>query len=665
MNVSELARKLRIDINRLRDMLTEMGFDVGRKAIQVDDRTAHKIIDNWRELYRRWEWEHRRKEEKAEIAAAAASQEKQEVKIPKLVSVRDFAAKMNMPVNILMKILMQNGILASLNDNIDFDSAAIIGDDLGRKIILEEKSVEVGSGGREQIEEALKSSANLEKRPPVVVVMGHVDHGKTKILDAIRSTSVMEGEAGGITQHIGAYETEKNGRKITFIDTPGHEAFTAMRSRGAKIADIAILVVAADDGVQPQTREAANIIAAAKLPFVAAINKIDKPDADLEKVKRGLAELNLIPEDWGGKTICAPVSAKTGAGIDSLLETILLVADMEAAKIVADKHGEAIGSIIEAHVDKGEGVVATMLVQNGTLRVNDYLRLGNILYGRVRAMKNWKGEDLREAGPSVPVKILGLKLAPEVGDVLMVAEDIHGLEKNIKRTIAKRPVVLAFEKKVDKESGEKKILNIVLKTDVLGSAEAIIGSFEQFKHPKVGVKVLHYGLGNIMDADIERAAVAGGVVYGFNILLDPMMAQNAREKGVETETYQIIYDLLDSVRERLEKMTEPEIIRTDIGKLQVAAIFKTDKKTQIIGGRVARGKIAQDAKFDIVRSGVKIDSGKLLGLQSGKMDVKEVFEPNECGMKISSEAKIEENDTLEFYTEEGRAQKIEIVKYKI
>jgi len=490
--------------------------------------------------------------------------------------------------------------------------------------------------------------------------MGHVDHGKTKILDSIRSTNVMEGEAGGITQHIGAYEVEKNGRNITFIDTPGHEAFTAMRSRGAKIADIAIIVVAADDGVQPQTREVIDIVNAAKIPFVVAINKIDKESADPERVKRELAELNLISEDWGGKTICVPVSAKTGQGIENLLDTILFVADMEKEELVADSNGEVIASVIESHIDKFKGVVSTVLIQNGTLVVNNYLKIGNVLYGRVRSMENWKGEKLDKARPSVPVRILGLKLAPEVGDVLLATDNTKGLERDSKRQESGRPFDLAYEKNTSEDHSGKDILKIILKTDVLGSAEALLGSLEQFKHSKVGIKVIHSGLGNITEADIDRAFSGDAIIYGFNVRMDAKMEEAAREKNVETETYQIIYDLLDSIKERLLKKLAGEVKRVDCGKLKVLAIFKRDKDGQIIGGKVIEGKIINDSKFDLMRQNVKIDEGEIVQLQSGKQDVGEVVNPNECGMKAKIGHEINEGDILLVYKEEFEKVKIEL-----
>lgn len=663
MNVSELARKLKVDINRLREMLPEMGFDVGGKAIQVDNKLAQRIIDNWKDLYRRWRFEKDKERELSQsiIQVVKEGEKKKEISVGKTITVRDFSAKLGVPVNALMKILMKNGILASLNDRIDFETASIIGDDLGCIITLEKESLNLETGSEEKVADTIRASKNLEIRPPVVVVMGHVDHGKTKILDAIRETNVMEGEAGGITQHIGAYETEKNGRKITFIDTPGHEAFTAMRSRGAKIADIAILVVAADDGVKPQTREVIDIITAAKLPFVVAINKMDKPEADPEKVKRELAELNLIPEDWGGKTICALVSAKTKEGIGALLDMILLVADMESANIQADKTGETVASVIESNINKNEGITTTLLVQNGTLRINDYLKIGNVLYGRVRAMKDWLGNDIIEAGPSKPVKILGLKLSPEVGDVLSAVKNAQGLEKNVKKTTGKRPSAMVYDsqEKIE-EAKEKEILNIILKTDVLGSAEAIAGSLEQFSHSKIGIKIIHSGLGNITEADVARAEAGGASIYGFNVRMDSSIEEAAREKKVPVDIYQIIYELLDSVEAKLQKMLAKEVTKIELGKIKILAIFRADKDNQIIGGKITQGKVAGSAKFDIIKSGVKMGEGAIVRLQSGKQDMTEVLEPNECGMQVKSGQKIEEGDILAIYREDRKEEKIKL-----
>ncbi|MFC1612404.1 translation initiation factor IF-2 [Patescibacteria group bacterium] len=660
MNITELARRLKIDPSRLREMLPQMGFDIGGKAIKVDNRTANSILTNWRKLYRNWEIKYKEQEEEEEEKEIIPDEEKKEIHIPKFITVKEFASKIDTPVNDLMRILMKNGILASLNDNIDFESAMIIGDDLGFKILPQGEEIELDTASEETIEETIKSSDNLEPRAPVIVVMGHVDHGKTKILDSIRTTNVVEGEAGGITQHIGAYQTRKNERSITFIDTPGHEAFTAMRSRGAKVADIAIVVVAADDGIQPQTREVIDIVNAAKIPFVVAINKMDKPEADPDRVKRELAESNLQPEDWGGKTICVPVSAKTGEGIDGLLDTILLVSDMNAEQIVADPAGAVVASVIESHVDKNEGVVSTILVQNGTLRLNDYLKIGNVLYGRVRSMKNWKGEELKEAGPSVPVKILGLKLAPEVGDVLLATHTSKGLDKNVKKTASQRPTILAYEKKSEEENKDKQIVNIILKTDVLGSAEAILGSLEQFSHPSVGMKIVHHGLGNVTEADIDRALASKAIIYGFNVRLDSQMEETARDKGVEVHTFQIIYDLLDSIKNKLEGELSHEIIRTDIGKLKVLANFKEDKTGQIIGGKVLEGKIINNTKFELMRQNVKIDKGNITQLQAAKEDVAEVVEPNDCGLKVDVGQRINEGDILLIYTEESKEQKVEI-----
>ena len=433
-----------------------------------------------------WDQGHLTKMEDQKARAALKEQVKAgdapRVKIPPTIAVREFAGALNLPVAKVMQELMRSGILASLNERIDFETASIIAEDLGfiaEPRETEDQTVDALAADRmaQVKEEEAKDTEKLAPRPPVIVVMGHVDHGKTLILDTIRKTRVIDTEAGGITQHIGAYQVEKSGKLLTFIDTPGHEAFTVMRSRGAKVADIAILVIAADDGMRPQTREAIDIIKAAKLPFVVAINKMDKPGANIEQVKSQLAEVGLVPEDWGGKTICVPVSAKTGANIDQLLDMLLLVSDLEKAHIVSNPDRNAVGTIIESRIDKGQGAIATIIVQAGTLHLQDAISVRGVLYGRVRAMKSFDGKTITEALPSTPVKILGFKEAPSVGDILEVPEDASLLttiksQPSRKSGIGEVSVVKAAPKSDDEKTGDEKvILNVVVKADVLGSLD--------------------------------------------------------------------------------------------------------------------------------------------------------------------------------------------------
>ena len=488
--------------------------------------------------------------------------------------------------------------------------------------------------------------------------MGHVDHGKTKLLDAIRRTNVMAGEAGGITQHIGAYQAIRHNRNITFIDTPGHEAFTTMRSRGARIADVAILVVAADDGVQPQTLEALKIIKAAKVPYVVAINKMDKPEADADRVKRELSDKGVMSEEWGGKIPFVPISAKQGSGIDALLDVILLVADLDKDKIVANPEALALGTVIEAHIDPGEGTVATVLVQNGSLQKNDYLAIGRALYGRVRAMKDWAGKVVAVAPPGMPVKILGLRVAPEVGDIIEVPREVKGLETKKVRPAYKEVVKLVLTAPVQADVAEKAMLNVIVKADVLGSLEAILASLEKIQHSEVGIKVIGQGLGNITEAEVLQAASAGAVVYGFNVAALPQVSDLAREKGVETRTYKIIYELLSNVKARLEALLKPEIIRETLGRLKVLAIFRTEKNYVIMGGRVEDGKVLMGGKVDIYRAQEMQGSGEIVEVQSAKQKVNEARGGSECGMKIITRAVIEVGDVLEVYREEKKERKL-------
>ena len=664
MNITELARKLTITTQELKDALPEIGFDIGQRAIKIDDRLAEKIIENWPSFKKELEKRRVAKKEIVEEVAETIKTDKIKVKLPQVITVREFSVRLNLPVTAVIKELMKDGILATLNERIDYVTAAIVAEDLGFRVEKVEEEVDEENFVGDKIKELFgkEEKENLKPRPPVVVVMGHVDHGKTKLLDVIRKTHVMESEAGGITQHIGAYQAKYKDRLISFIDTPGHEAFTAMRSRGAKIADIAILVVAADDGVQPQTKEAIKIIEAAGIPFVVAINKIDKPGVNIEKIKQELATLNLIPEDWGGKTICVPISAKQVIGIDDLLDMVLLVADMEKEKIVANPERSAVGTVIESHIDKGEGPVATVLVQAGTLNKNDNLTINNVLYGRVRAMKNFRGEFVDGVTPGTPVKILGLKVAPQVGDILEVKSDLRECIRKIKPVYTQREQVVV-KKTEEGEEIKKKKLNIILKTDVLGSLEALLASFEKMDYPDVGVEIVSRGLGNITEAEILQAEAVGAKVFGFNVFTAPSVEELARDKGVKVKTFNIIYDLIDEVKKGLEELLDLEIIRTELGKIEVLAIFRTEPAHMIVGGKVREGKIVFDSKIGqtlvrILRKSEEVGRGALLQLQSAKSDVSEVCIGQECGIKFKGKPIIAVGDMLEIYREEKKIRKL-------
>ena len=426
MNITELARILRVSPFELRQLLPQMGFNIGNKAIKVDKMIAKKIIKNWPVFIAQIERQRQAEEALKREQEDLTEKEIKKVEIGKFVIVKELAALADLPVNTVLKELMKNGVFVSMNERIDFDSAVIVGAGLGLDVVLKENNEDkIKDSGKEILAEAIKNEkkADLEIRPPVIVVMGHVDHGKTKLLDAVRKTNVVAGESGGITQHIGAYQVVRKDQKITFIDTPGHEAFTAMRSRGAKVADIAILVVAADDGVKPQTIEAFRIIEASKIPFIVAINKIDKEGADINKTKQELSsKLNIIPEDWGGKTVCVSISALAEQGIDELLDMVLLTMEMEIENLRANPSASAIGTIVESNIDKGAGPVATILVQNGSLKIGDQLCFNGVIYGKVKALQNYKGESIEIACPSDPARVLGLKILPEVGDILEVGE---------------------------------------------------------------------------------------------------------------------------------------------------------------------------------------------------------------------------------------------------
>ncbi|MFA6447507.1 MAG: translation initiation factor IF-2 [Patescibacteria group bacterium] len=673
MNVSDLARRLKVTPQELLDKLPELGFDIGARAIKIDNQMAEKIFRKWIEKLRR-------ERLRGQLLATSKSSQigdenappKKEISLPSIIVVRELAGKLNLPVTRVIQELMRAGILASQNERLDFETAAIIADELGFAAKREEegKDSDETIEAQDRMKDIIQNEQQVDllTRPPVVVVMGHVDHGKTKTLDAIRRTNVVEGEAGGITQHIGAYQVVRKNRLITFIDTPGHEAFTVMRSRGAKVADIAILVVAADDGVQPQTKEVIDIIKAAHLPFIVALNKIDKPEADPDRVLSQLADAGVTTEAWGGTTPVVKISAKQGLGIDDLLEMILLLADMNADQIRANPNRLAAGTIIESKVNKAEGPVATVLIQSGTLHRNDWIGISGALCGRVRAMRNWKGEVVDEALPGMPVKVLGFKVAPAVGDILEVPEDVKTLEKKKAKTgmqIANQFTAIKAPKQEGDAASGKIMLNIVIKADVLGSLEAILGTLEKIQHEVVGVEIIKKGLGNITEGDVESAAAAQpSIVYGFNTVATPQALVLAREKKVEVNQVKIIYELIDDIIERLNKMLPPEVIRTPLGTGEVVAVFRTEKERMVVGVRLKQGKAISPAKMIIWRkeNGEEqpVGQGEVESIQVGKEKVREVYMGQECGISYHGKEKLQPGDRLEIFSEESKVRKVEM-----
>ncbi|MBI5404737.1 MAG: translation initiation factor IF-2 [Candidatus Kerfeldbacteria bacterium] len=586
---------------------------------------------------------------------------KKPVSLPSRMTVKSFADLLNMPVTSVMTQLIKSGVMAAMNEEIDYDTAAIVADDLG--FLPTEDAGPAETADRGSLAELVKESdaTKLIDRAPVVVVMGHVDHGKTKLLDAIRTTNVVAGEAGGITQHIGAYQVVERGRPITFIDTPGHEAFTAMRSRGARVADVAILVVAADDGVKPQTEEAIRIIQEAKLPFVVAINKVDKPDANVQKVKQELAAKNVMVEDWGGKIVSAEVSAKNKTGITELLDSVLLVAEVEKENLKANPDRSAVGTIIESHVDAGEGPVATVLVHTGTLKVGDTVTTGAV-WGRVKALRDYTGATIPAAGPSVPARILGLKGAPVVGDILKVETDARVLRDLKSKKVVKRASSAATIKPTsgtgDEAGSETQKLNLVIRADTLGSLEAIKGSLAKMSHPEVAAEIIQSGLGNITEADVLRAETSSALLLGFNVVATPSAESVARGKHLTITTYDVIYDLIDDVKAALEKMLKPEVIETELGRVKILGIFRTEPHYQIIGGKVTAGKISANALLRVMRNDQMVGEGKLSNLQVLKSPVNEVVQHQECGMKYEGDPVIQLNDTIYAFSREVRQRHI-------
>ncbi|PWL57740.1 MAG: translation initiation factor IF-2, partial [Oscillospiraceae bacterium] len=533
---------------------------------------------------------------------------------------------------------------------IDYDTAALVAMEIGAKV---EKEVVVTIEDRLFVEEE-DSEENLQPRCPIVVVMGHVDHGKTSLLDAIRNTNVTSGEAGGITQHIGAYQVQVNGEPITFLDTPGHAAFTSMRARGAQVTDIAVLVVAADDGIMPQTVEAINHAKAAEVPIIVAINKIDKPTANPDKVKQELTEYGLVPEEWGGDVICVPLSAKTGEGVNNLLENIQLVAEVQELRANPDRLAK--GAVIEAKLDKGRGPVATILVQNGTLHTGDIVIAGTSL-GKVRVMLNDKGQRVQSAGPSTPVEITGLAEVPSAGDIFNAVED-ERLAKELvekRRTEAKEEVFKAYQKvTLDNlfsqiSEGEMKELPIIVKADVQGSVEAVKQSLEKLSNDEVRVRVIHGAVGAVSESDVMLATASGAIIIGFNVRPDPVARDNAERDGVEIRLYRIIYDAIEDVQSALKGMLAPKYRDVDLGRAEVRQVYKISNVGTVAGCYVVEGKITRSANIRVVRDGIIIADDKLSSLKRFKDDAKEVARGFECGMTLEKYSDIKEGDVFEAY----------------
>ncbi|MBR5485220.1 MAG: translation initiation factor IF-2 [Oscillospiraceae bacterium] len=582
--------------------------------------------------------------------------QKLQITIPDEITVGDLALRLKVQAAEVIKKLMMLGVMASVSEVIDYDTAAMVAMEIGAKV---EREVVVTLEER-LFDDTEDNDDNLVARPPVVVVMGHVDHGKTSILDAIRKANVTSGEAGGITQHIGAYQVAVGDRPITFLDTPGHEAFTSMRARGAKTTDIAILVVAADDGIMPQTVESIAHAKAAEVSIIVAINKIDKPTADIERVKQELTEYELVPEEWGGDVICVPVSAKTGQGLDELLEMVLLTADVKELKANPDR--QAKGTVIEARLDKGRGPIATLLVQTGTLRTGDAIIAGTAV-GRVRVMCNDRGERLDVAGPSTPVEITGLAEVPSAGDIFNAVEDERLARELVeqRKTEAKEEQFKSYNK-VTLENlfsqiadGEMKELPIIVKADVQGSAEAVKQSLEKLTNEEVRVKVIHSGVGTISKSDVMLANASNAIIVGFNVRPDTIVKEEAEREGVDIRLYRIIYDAINEITDAMKGMLAPKFRDVELGKAEIRQVYKISGVGMVAGAYVTEGKITRNAKIRVVRDGIIVADVELNDLKRFKDSVKEVARGFECGMSLVKYADIKEGDIFEAYiTEEYR-----------
>lgn len=642
------------DAELIKELYTEQNKDEEGKK-QIVDEYEEKINEDINKELRK---NSKKKSHGGQRRNESKEEEKTDevIELDETIVVKDLAEKLKKPVVEVIKGLIFQGVMASVNQEIDFKTAEKLIESYGSFAVLKDNEViKAVEDEQEDVEDMMNDSTGSEvKRPPIVTVMGHVDHGKTSLLDAIKRSKVTETEAGGITQHIGAYTVNINDEKITFLDTPGHEAFTAMRARGAQVTDVVILVVAADDGIMPQTVEAINHCKAAEVPMIVAINKVDKEGANIDRVKQELTEYGLVAEDWGGDTVCVPVSARTKQGIDTLLEMVVLTAEMLELK--ADPKRRARGTVIEAKLDKGRGPVASILVQNGTLKSGDSIIVGTT-YGRIRAMVDDKGKKIKAAGPSMPVEILGLSEVPAAGDRFTVVKD----EKTARNMAESRKEKMRQEhfqtsNRVSMENlysqiqeGKVKELGVIVKADVQGSVEAVRQSIEKLSSDNVKVRVIHGAVGAITETDVTLAYASNAIIIGFNVRPDNNAIAQADKDGVDIKTYRIIYDALDDIKSAMIGMLEPEYVEEVIGRAEARQVYKISNVGTIAGCYVLNGKITRNCSVRVVRDGIVITESTLASLKRFKDDVKEAAAGYECGLSIEKFNDIKEGDIIEAF----------------
>lgn len=641
MDISTLSKQLNIPITQLRAKMNTAGFRISPRANKIDNQLAKQVIRTFG----------------ARQEIKPINPKDAEIKLPKVLSVKDLAARLGLDVAAVIKKLIENGVLASINEEIDYDTATIIATDLGYKV-----AEEVEAGGRLGLgyiadmlkEERQENPSAFLSRPPIVAVMGHVDHGKTTLLDNIRQTKVVESEAGRITQHIGAYQVKHKDKSITFLDTPGHEAFSAMRARGANVTDMIVLVVAADDGIKPQTIEVINRARLTATPLIVAINKVDKPDANIERVKKELSDFGVVIEEWGGKVPVAKISALTGLGVDELLDLILLQA--EILELKANPQGQVLGTVIESHRSKTLGPTATVLIQNGTLKTADIIGAGRG-FGKIRTMIDAKGNKIKTAGPATPVLVTGISDTPDVGDILRVYDSLDQAKTDaqvaVKSQRAKR-----IQSSGDLMDSCNKELNLIIKVDVQGSLEAINEAVEKLKNAEVKLNVLEAGVGEVNTNDVMRADTAKALIIGFHTKINAQAVKLAVAKKVSIKLYSVIYELVEDLTKRVVDMLTPEVMRSELGRVKILAVFRTEKNRMIVGGKISEGKVRDSALVEIKRSDEIIGKGSITEVQQNKQATKEVLSGSELGLNILTPTKIELGDVLIVYEETVRKKNL-------